>query len=118
MIVKIDVDGVIRDINSKMCEIYNQTFNQNNGYAATTFCPNLSNGDQSVTLSNVSFTEGDLFMPLNTTYKIALSLTPPNAFVERKSFTSSDTRIVTVDNKGIVTAVGEGHAIITFDVNI
>lgn len=28
MIVKIDVDGVIRDINSKMCEIYNQTFNQ------------------------------------------------------------------------------------------
>lgn len=28
MIIKIDVDGVIRNINEKMCEIYNQLFNE------------------------------------------------------------------------------------------
>lgn len=28
MVIKIDVDGVIRNINEKMCEIYNQLFNE------------------------------------------------------------------------------------------
>ena len=74
-------------------------------------------GDSNVSLTDVSFKEGDLFMPLNDTYKIALILTPSNGCINNETFVSSNTSIVTVDNKGLVTAVGEGNATITFDVN-
>ena len=74
-------------------------------------------GDPSITLTDVSFKDGDLFMPLNSTYTISLSLVPPRGYVESEKFTSSNTSVVTVDNKGVVTSVGEGSAVITFDVN-
>ena len=77
----------------------------------------VAKGDSNVTLTDVSFKDGDLFMPLNSTYTIALTLTPSTGYVESEKFTSSDTSVVTVDNKGLVTAVGEGSATIVFDVN-
>lgn len=77
----------------------------------------VAEGDPSITLSDVSFKEGDLFMPVNETYPIALTLTPSRGYVESEKFTSSNTNVVTVDNRGVVTAVGEGSAVVTFDVN-
>ena len=77
----------------------------------------VAEGDPSIKLTDVSFKEGDLFMPLNDTYPIALTLTPARGYVESERFTSSNTSVVTVDNKGVVTSVGEGSAVVTFDVN-
>ena len=77
----------------------------------------VSDGDPNVPLTDVSFKEGDLFMPLSQTYQIALALTPSNGFVQNESFISSDINVVTVDNTGLVTSVGEGNAVITVDVN-
>ena len=77
----------------------------------------VADGDPSLTLTDVSFKNGDLFMPLNSTYLIALNLIPTNAYVENKTFTSSNPSVASVDNKGLVTAVGEGEATITFSVN-
>lgn len=77
----------------------------------------VAKGDPSIPLTDVSFKDGDLFMPLNSTYQIALTLTPSIGYVENEKFTSSDTNVVTVDNNGLVTSVGEGSAMITFDVN-
>ena len=77
----------------------------------------VADGDPAVKLTDVSFKDGDLFMPLNSTYKIALTLTPSRGYIQNKTFTSSNTRVVTVDNTGLVTAVGEGESTIYFDVN-
>ncbi len=77
----------------------------------------VSDGDPNTKLIDVSFEDGDLFMPLNSTYPISLELKPSLGYVENESFTSSKTSVATVDNKGVVTAVGEGEATITFDIN-
>ena len=77
----------------------------------------VKEGDPSVTLTDVSFREGDLFMPLNDTYTISLILTPSNGYIEGEKYTSSDQSVVTVDNAGVVKSVGEGSAVISLDVN-
>ena len=77
----------------------------------------IADGDPNVRLTDVSFKSGDLFMPVNSTYAIKLALTPSNAYVENKEFISSNTSVVTVDNSGVVTSIGEGEATITFSVN-
>lgn len=77
----------------------------------------VADGDPSVTLVDAAFKQGDLFMPTNSKYQVALVLTPTRGFVESETFTSSNESVVTVDNKGMVTSVGEGEAIITADVN-
>ena len=77
----------------------------------------VADGDPNIQLQNVSFKDGDLFMPLNATYTIALTLTPPRGYVENQEFTSSNENVVIVDNSGLVTAVGEGEATISFSVN-
>ena len=77
----------------------------------------VGDGDPNITLTDVSFKDGDLFMPLNDTYQIALVLTPSRGYVESEKFTSSNTRVVTVDSHGLVKSVGEGEAVVTCDVN-
>lgn len=77
----------------------------------------VADGDPNTKLTAVSFKDGDLFMPLYSTYEIRLVITPSRGFVENKTFTSNNTNVVTVDNKGLVTAVGEGEATISFSVN-
>lgn len=77
----------------------------------------VADGDPNIPLTDVTFKQGDLYMPINSTYQIALVLSPTRGYVENETFTSSNTSVVTVDNKGNVTSVGEGHAVITFNVN-
>ena len=77
----------------------------------------VADGDTSQKLVNVAFKEGDLFMPVNETYQIALVLTPSRGYVHNKEYTSSNERVVTVDNTGLVTSVGEGEATISVNVN-
>ena len=56
-------------------------------------------------------------MPLNSTYTIRLALNPSNGYITKKTYTSSDTSVVTVNSDGLVTSVGEGSARITLNVN-
>ena len=77
----------------------------------------IADGDPSVRLTNVEFKEGDLFMPLNEKYQIALVLTPSLGYVESKEFVSTNEKVVNVDNTGLVTSVGVGEATIIVNVN-
>ena len=74
-------------------------------------------GDPNVRATGVTFPDGDLKMPLNGTYDIVLTVLPPNGYIDSRTITSSNTNIVKVNNKGNLTAVGEGTAIVSIDVN-
>ena len=77
----------------------------------------VADGNPNITLTDVSFPDGDLLMPTNGTYGITLVTTPNNGYITNKQFTSSNESVVKVDNKGLVQAVGEGEAVITLTVN-
>ena len=74
-------------------------------------------GNPEIELTDVSFPEGDLFMPVNSTYKLAPLISPSRGFIENKVYSSSDDTVVRVDEDGLVTAIGVGEATITIDVN-
>ena len=77
----------------------------------------VADGDPSVKLENVIFPDGDLQLPPNGEYDIKISTEPDNAYVENKKFVSSNSNIVSVDEFGKVTAINEGEAAITINVN-
>ena len=77
----------------------------------------IADGDPNVRATGVTFPDGDLSMPLNGTYDIALTVLPPNGYIDSRVITSSNTNVVKVNNKGNLTAVGEGTAIVSIDVN-
>ena len=77
----------------------------------------VADGEANVSLTDVTIPDGELYLPLNDTYQINVAMTPPNGYVENKTFTSSNPSVATVDNKGLVTSIGEGEATITISVN-
>lgn len=77
----------------------------------------IADGEATVSLTDVTIPDGELYLPLNDTYQINVAMTPPNGYVENKTFTSSNPSVATVDNKGLVTSIGEGEATITISVN-
>ena len=56
-------------------------------------------------------------MPKSSNYKLNLILTPSNALIDSKIYSSSNPSVATVTNDGMVTGISEGHALITVDVN-
>ena len=77
----------------------------------------VGEGNKDVVLTDVSFKTGDLFMPISSKYTVSLILTPSNAFISNLKFTSSNTKVVTVDNKGEIKSIGSGEAIVSYSVN-
>ena len=77
----------------------------------------VSQGDLNVALTDVSFENGDLLMPLNSNYTIGLNLIPTNGYIGKKEFTSSDNSVVTIDNKGNIKSIDYGNATISVSVN-
>ena len=77
----------------------------------------VADGDPNTAITNVNFPDGDLQMPFNGTYNLNLGITPNNGYVENKVITSSNNNVVLVDNAGQITAVSEGEAIISVDIN-
>ena len=77
----------------------------------------VSEGDPNVSLNNVYFPEGDLYMSLTDDYKLGLILSPSNALISEKMFISSDDNIVTVSQDGVVKALREGNTKIIATVN-
>ena len=74
-------------------------------------------GNSTVTLRDVSFPSGELYMPVNSDYKLNLILVPTNSRIDSKVFESSDPTVATVNNDGKVIAHSEGHSVISVDVN-
>ena len=74
-------------------------------------------GNSSVNLEDVNFPNGELYMPVNSSYQLNPILCPANAFVTEKVYSSSDKSIVTVTDDGMVSAVREGHTTINLTVN-
>ena len=77
----------------------------------------VADGDVNVKLERVDFPEGDLQMAFNGEYSISLGINPPNAYIENKQYSSSNSNVVIVDNLGNVTAISEGVANITISIN-
>ena len=115
-VVKVD-NGNITGINYGKA-IITATYNYgNNQKKEVTKEVTVAEGNPNLVLTDVSFKDGDLLMPANSSYAISLNLTPSNGHVTNKEFTSSNDRVVTVDNTGLVQSVGEGEATITLNVN-
>lgn len=68
---------------------------------------------EAVDLKNVTICEGDITLNINDTKRLHVDYTPANTTKKGVIFTSSDENIATVNEKGVVTAVGEGTTTIT-----
>ena len=77
----------------------------------------VADGDPNTPISNVQFPEGDLQMPVNSTYDIPIVIDPSSGYVESKKFRSSNNNIITVDNTGKITSLAEGEATVKIDIN-
>lgn len=74
-------------------------------------------GNPNVTLNSVNYPEGDLYIPVGKEYKPSLILTPSNALISEKLFTSSDNSIISVSEDGTIKGLREGHARIIANLN-
>ncbi len=74
-------------------------------------------GDANVDLNDISFPEGDLYIPLGKDYKLNLVLTPANALINERMYISSDDNVVTVSQDGLIKAHHVGHARVIATVN-
>jgi uncharacterized protein YjdB len=68
---------------------------------------------QSIPLQEVHFELDQLELPKNQTAQLQYAVMPQDASDQRMAFLSSDEAVATVDDDGVVTAVGEGRAQIT-----
>uniref|UniRef100_UPI00388D36AC Ig-like domain-containing protein n=1 Tax=Methanobrevibacter sp. TaxID=66852 RepID=UPI00388D36AC len=111
-IVTVDDKGNVI-ANGKGQAIITVSFKGDNKYAAAenkTITVNVSLNDASVTVDNDT-----LDLKVDETYKINATKHPDTILLDI-TYTSSDETVATVDEKGVVTAVGEGSAIITVSV--
>lgn len=66
-----------------------------------------------VSLNNISISKSSLSMKEGESQKLSVNYYPNNATNKKVSFSSSNTKVVVVDNNGNVTAKGVGSAMIT-----
>ena len=77
----------------------------------------VAEGDSNVALTGITVLDGDLYLPVNDSYQISVGLTPNNAYVSSRTFTSSNESVAMVDDTGLVNAIGEGETTINIVVN-
>ncbi|NLX88770.1 MAG: Ig-like domain-containing protein [Syntrophomonadaceae bacterium] len=63
--------------------------------------------------TGISLDRNRIDLPVGGTYRLEATVTPFNATNQDLIWSSSDTRVATVDNRGLVTVVGLGTAVIT-----
>lgn len=63
--------------------------------------------------TGVTLDRNTINLKVGGTFQLAATIAPYNATDRRVTWSSSDTRVATVDNNGLVTVVGPGTAIIT-----
>lgn len=64
-------------------------------------------------VKKISFAEKKLDLPAQLTYRLAAKVEPENATNKALTFTSSNEKVATVDETGLITAVAKGNAKIT-----
>lgn len=70
-------------------------------------------GDPYIPVESIIASPNSIIMNLNETELINASVNPNNASNQTVTFSSSDTNVATVDENGLITAVGHGTAVIT-----
>ena len=63
--------------------------------------------------TGISLDRNRIDLPVGSTFRLEATVTPFNATNQGLVWSSSDTRVTTVDNRGLVTVVGPGTAVIT-----
>ena len=74
-------------------------------------------GDANSSLKSVNFPQGDLYMPIGNNFHLDTILTPANAFVYKKEFSSSDVSVINVDDEGNIKSLKDGSARISVTIN-
>ena len=74
-------------------------------------------GNPNVNLNNISFPEGDLYMPINKEYQLNLILNPTNALISDKKFISSNESVASVTQDGLVKSHKAGYTRVIATVN-
>lgn len=114
-------NGTVTGINYGKTTIVASYYDKNNNMYHAKKEITVSEGNASVPLQKVEFKAGDLYMPVNSTYKLSLIITPSNAYIENKKFSVGDglgdDKVATVTNDGVVTSLGEGHTRVIVDIN-
>ena len=75
-------------------------------------------GNPNVNLNNISFPEGDLYMPINKEYQLNLMLNPTNALISDKKFISSNESVASVTQDGLVKSHKAGYTRVILELNI
>ncbi|MBQ8472369.1 MAG: Ig domain-containing protein [Bacilli bacterium] len=70
-------------------------------------------GNYSLTLKGISVTTDYTVLPINTTKQLVVAFNPSNATNKTVTWSSSNSKVATVDSSGNVKAVGAGSTIIT-----
>ena len=114
----VDDNGVVKAIkkgNVKIVAYYID--NNGNKYSSEGKEITVIEGDSEVEIKSISFPNGSLYMPVNGTYEIGLMIEPANAKVAEKMFISSDERVATISDSGLIKTLHEGHTTIIATVN-
>ena len=77
----------------------------------------VAEGNEDVTITNVSFPEGELLMTFGDKYQLLKQITPSNGYITDITYTSSNQSVATVDNQGVVKALKKGVTTIKMYVN-
>ena len=72
--------------------------------------------DTYTTLTGIKLSKTSLSLTVGKSASLTLSRSPASAIFEKTQWSSSDTSVATVDQSGMVTAVGPGKAVITAQV--
>ena len=117
-------DNSIATVNSGIVQgiregnvIISATYTKNGKLYSASKNISVINSNDNISVTDVNFPNGELYMPINSQYQLSLTVTPPNAQINSKSFKTSNSNIVTVTDDGLVSAVSEGHSRIIVDVN-
>ncbi|HBJ77104.1 MAG TPA: hypothetical protein DDY68_04770 [Porphyromonadaceae bacterium] len=78
---------------------------------------NTSTGVEIVKVNGVSLDKGGLTLTIGKKDTLKAVVTPENAYITSVTWSSSDEKIVIVNEKGVVTALAEGNATITATAN-
>lgn len=114
----------------KQLESYNQTYTKKGAVLPTlgiassaansTIALKVANlskkYDTYTTLKGIKLSKTSLSLTVGKSASLTLSRSPASAIFEKTQWSSSDTSVATVDQSGMVTAVGPGKAVITAQV--
>ena len=110
--------GLVHGINSGTAIITGIYFDEETNTTYKKQCSvTVYEGDKSISLTKVSFPDGDLMMRPGQNFTLSLNIMPSRAYIETIEYTSSDVSIANVSENGKVTALKEGMAIIHVSVN-